>query len=270
MSQIEISPGTTLSVEDRGSPGARATAVFLHGLPVNGRMFGRQVAALTAVGIRCLTVDLRGFGRSATVPGPYDFDIWADDLAALFAALSLQQVLLVGYSFGGAIAMHYMARHGQLRVKRLALLAATAPCMGLRPDNPHGVPPEAYTGLAALARQDAGAFNTQIAQYTFHQAMPAEVGRSLWELGMEASPEATARGMEELRDRDLRGNPGAIGVPTLICHGAHDQAVPWALGPELQARLIPQARIVRFEESGHGLFAEEAERLNAELTAFIA
>lgn len=266
--RVRASDDAELEVAEYGSAIHRGTMVLIHGLPVHGGMFRWMVPTLVAGGARCLIPDLRGFGASARPRRSYDLDSWADDLAAVVSSVGEAEVTLVGYSFGGAVAMHYMHRHGGAGVTRLALLAAAGPCLVWREDNPDGVPPASYSGLAELARQDLGELNTTLGALLFHREQPEDVRHAIWAMGMEAAPEAAARGIEELRDRDLRSALGGVAVPTLICQGAEDRIVPWSVGAGAQAQLVQEARVVRLEPSGHGLFVEDADRVCEELLAF--
>jgi pimeloyl-ACP methyl ester carboxylesterase len=74
--------------------------------------------------------------------------------------------------------------------------------------------------------------------------------------------------LEELRDRDIRGELASIKVPTTIFHGVADKVVPFGLGEE-QHRLIAGSELVRFERSGHGLFLDEREKFSSEPLRFL-
>lgn len=268
--RVRVSDGFELEVAEHGSAVHGGTMVLVHGLPVHGGMFRWMVPGLVAGGSRCLIPDLHGFGASSRAGASYGLDSWADDLAAVVGSVGEADVTLVGYSFGGAVAMHYMHRHGGAGVKRLALLAAAGPCLAWREDNPGGAPPGSYSALAELARRDLGELNTTLDALLFHREQAADVRHAIWAMGMGAAPEAAARGIEELRDRDLRSALRSVAVPTLICQGAEDRVVPWSLGAGAQAQLLPEARVVRLEASGHGLFVEDADRVCEELLAFAA
>lgn len=257
-----------LNVRDFRPSGYEATILFVHGWPVSGAMFEYQFNTLPARGIRVVTVDLSGFGRSQGNWGSYDYDVWADDIRTVIDGLSLPEITLVGFSMGGAVAMHYMARHRGHGVGRLALLGAAGPCLGLKADNPGGVPRAVHDGLVAASLTDRAKLNADFGKSLFHKAVSPEMDRFFWQLGMEASARATTRGVEELRDRDLRPGLASIHVPTLICHGIHDAVIPFALGAEVQRRLISGSTLVRFEDSGHGLFLDERDKLNDELARF--
>lgn len=73
--------------------------VFVHGLTCAGDDWDAQVAALMA-SHRCLSVDLRGHGRSADKAGPYDIDTMAGDVAGLMHGLAIEDAVLVGHSMG--------------------------------------------------------------------------------------------------------------------------------------------------------------------------
>jgi len=72
---------------------------------------------------------------------------------------------------------------------------------------------------------------------------------------------------ESLKGADLRARLHEIQVPALILHGRHDP-VPLE-SSETLARLMPAARLVVFEDSGHALYAEETERFVREMDAFL-
>lgn len=244
------------------------TIVFLHGWPLSGGMFERQCYALARRGLQTFALDMRGFGRSSKPFGPYGYDVWADDLDAVLTALDIREATLAGFSMGGAVAMHYVAQREPRRVARLALLGAAGPCLGLKADNPSGVPQDVHDALIVAALADRARMNAEFGELLFHRPGGPNTDRFLWSLAMQASPVATVRGLEELRDRDLRSDMHRINIPTLICHGAYDKVIPYALGAEVQKRMIPHATLSCFQDSGHGLFFDEADKLNDMLYKF--
>jgi non-heme chloroperoxidase len=102
--------GVSINIEDVGTG---RPIVFIHGWPVNHEMFEYQFTELPKHGYRCIGIDLRGFGDSDKPWNGYSYDTMADDLRAVLDNLNLQNVVLVGFSMRGAIAIHYMARHRQ-------------------------------------------------------------------------------------------------------------------------------------------------------------
>ena len=84
-------------------------------------------------------------------------DHYADDLAALTAHLDLKDAMHVGHSTGGGEVVHYLARHGESRVAKAAIISAVPPLMLKTAANPGGLPKEVFDGLAGAARRQPGA-----------------------------------------------------------------------------------------------------------------
>lgn len=265
MSYVSTDDGTELFVRDLGSG---APIVFLHGWPLDHRMFEYQYHHLLEEGFRCIGLDLRGYGESEKPAGEYGYDRFTDDVKAVLDALELEDVTLAGFSMGGGIATHYMSRHDEARVGKLALLAAASPCLTEKPDFPEGLDESDVNPLIEGARTDRAAMNAQFDEMLFHTDQSDELMDWVWSLGMEASGVATVASAETWRDADLRPEMDDIGVPTLVCHGVHDEITPIKITGEVLAEGIENAELVRFENSGHGLTADETEKLNEELAGF--
>src|SRR4029453_14300589 len=107
--------------------GAGRPMILLHGGLFSGEMFGPTLAAL-AERHQVIVVDLQGHGRTADIDRPLDVRLMADDIAALIDHLGLEQPDLVGYSFGGWVALHTAAKY-PAKVGRLVAASAN-----LRPD----------------------------------------------------------------------------------------------------------------------------------------
>jgi non-heme chloroperoxidase len=94
----ENSAPIELYYEDHG---AGRPVVLIHGFPLSGRSWEKQVPALLQAGRRVITYDRRGFGNSSQPTVGYDYDTFAADLQALMTALDLRDAALVGFSMGG-------------------------------------------------------------------------------------------------------------------------------------------------------------------------
>src|SRR5438270_9280869 len=88
--------------------GTGKPVVFSHAWALNADMWDYQVPELVEAGLRCITFDRRGHGRSDRPSTGYDYDTFADDLAALIAHLDLDEAALVGYSAGCAEITRYL------------------------------------------------------------------------------------------------------------------------------------------------------------------
>jgi len=99
MSHFKTADDTELfySVWGKGHP-----LVLIHGGNIGSDVWEFQVPYLVDHGYSCIVYDQRGFARSDCSAGGYDFDTFADDLAALINHLNLQRFSVVAFSHGGA------------------------------------------------------------------------------------------------------------------------------------------------------------------------
>jgi pimeloyl-ACP methyl ester carboxylesterase len=106
----ENSASIDLYYEDHGSG---SPVVLIHGWPLSGRSWEKQVPALVDAGHRVITYDRRGFGNSSQPWGGYDYDTFAADLDVLLVHLDVRNATLVGFSMGGGEGgpLHRSLRH---------------------------------------------------------------------------------------------------------------------------------------------------------------
>lgn len=266
MPYIEIEPGVKLFVQDWGTG---KPVVFIHGWPLSHEMFEYQFTQLPQQGYRCIGIDLRGYGKSDKPWGDYSFDVLADDVRKVLEVLDLQAVTLVGFSMGGAVVVRYMDRHNSAHVTKLVLLGAATPCLTKKPNFPQGLDVVVYDNFIHACYSDRAKMNAEFGKATFHQPLSTELSTWFTHLGMQASPHATAMGVIALRDSDLRAELAKITVPTAIFPGVHDQVAPITITAEVNHQGIKGSELICFENSGHGLFYDEKDRVNAELMRFI-
>lgn len=95
----ENSGDIDLYYEDHGSGDP---VILIHGYPLSGSSWEKQVPGLLATGHRVITYDRRGFGKSSQTAAGYNYDTFAADLHALVTHLSLRNFALVGFSMGEA------------------------------------------------------------------------------------------------------------------------------------------------------------------------
>ncbi|MHB9133992.1 MAG: alpha/beta fold hydrolase [Armatimonadota bacterium] len=261
MAKVTVAPGVGLEVTDWG---AGKPIVLLHGWPANHRIFEYHMLKLAQRGFRVIGVDLRGYGMSDKPWDGNDYDTWANDVGALIERMNLQDVLLAGYSFGGAIAAHFAGTRRDPRVTQLALVSAAAPAAA-----PGPAEKKLYDKLIESLQKDPGKFGNDYATSMFGSILSAEMLAMLVLLGMQTSLWGAMRGLEEMRDRDLSPELRNIQLPTHILHGVFDTTIP-ILFAEEQQRLIPNATLIPFQKSGHALIFEEKDRFVEELAHFAA
>jgi non-heme chloroperoxidase len=147
---ITTNDGTEIFYKDWGSG---QPVVFSHGWPLSADDWDNQMLFFRRNGYRVVAHDRRGHGRSAQVDEGHDLDHYADDLAAVTAHLDLRDAIHVGHSTGGGEVVRYLARHGEERVAKAAIIAAVPPLMVQTEANPNGVPKSVFDDIQAqLAR----------------------------------------------------------------------------------------------------------------------
>lgn len=265
---IEIEPNVKLHIRDwgQGKP-----IVFIPGWPLSHEMFEYQFNQLPRHGFRCIGITLRGFGKSSKPWGEYNYDVFADDIKKVLVALDLRDVTLAGHSMGGAIALHYIARHNSERVSKLALFGAAAPSFVKRPDFPYGIDLKTIDGFIRACNADRAKLNESFGKIFFltKNAVSPKLGEWFHNMGMEASAYATVECLTALRNSDLRSDLSKINIPTAIFHSTQDKICLFELA-EVMAKEIKGSKLIRFNKSGHGLFYEEKEKFNKELMDFVS
>ena len=151
MPTITTKDGTEIFYKDWGSG---QPIVFSHGWPLSSDDWDTQMLFFLNRGFRVSAHDRRGHGRSSQVATGHDMDHHADDLAALTAHLDLKNAVHVGHSTGGGEVIHYIARHGESRVAKAAILSTVPPLMVKTPANP-GVGPQPTPRAAVDPQEDS-------------------------------------------------------------------------------------------------------------------
>src|ERR1700737_4554487 len=115
----ENSTPIELYYEDHG---AGKPVVLIHGYPLSGASWEKQVAVLLTAGYRVITYDRRGFGRSSQPTTGYNYDTFAEDLHKVVTHLEPHDFALVGFSMGGGEVARYLGKHGSKGVSKAATL----------------------------------------------------------------------------------------------------------------------------------------------------
>lgn len=268
---VKVDDNTSVYVEDTGSG---KPVLFVHGWPLSSKMFEYQFMKLQKNGYRCIGVDLRGFGKSDKPWGEYNYDVFAADIKKVLTSLNLKKVTLVGFSMGGAIVMRHVAKYRAQDIDKVVFMGAAAPCWTKRADFPHNLEKSAVDALIAQAYNDRPKLLSDFGKIFFSKeegTVSKEIAKWLHSINLEASPYATLKCIEELRDADLRKDMQTINelkIPVAIFHGTQDKICSFDLA-KIMNDGIAGSKLVRFEKSGHGLNIEEMEKTNEELMKFI-
>lgn len=253
-----VESGVNIYVEDINPTGSK-TIVFLHGWPFNHKQFEYQFNILASRGYRCIGIDWRGFGQSDKPINGYNYDRLSDDIRSVVDQLRLENFTLLGHSTGGAIAIHYMARHRGFEVSNLILVDAAAP---------RGFTHETASKLLSETLNDRPKMIKGVLDTFFFQYVTEALSEWFFQLGLQASGWSTAAIIILLRDENLEVDLQKIFVPTLIIHGIHDKVIQYEQAEELKQK-IRNSQLIPFKYSGHGAFWEERDKFNQLLMQFI-
>ncbi len=272
MGTVTTRDGVEIFYKDwgRGRP-----IVFSHGWPLSADDWDAQMLFFLGQGYRVIAHDRRGHGRSAQVADGHDMDRYADDLAEVTAHLGLEGAIHVGHSTGGGEVVRYLARHGESRVAKAAIISAVPPLMVKSAANPGGLPKGVFEDFQAQLAANRSAFYLAIAAGPFYNynrpgTKPCEATiRNWWRQGMMGGAKAHYDGIVAFSQTDFTADLGKIGVPVLVMHSEDDQIVPYADSAPLSARLLKKGVLKTYKGFPHGMPTTEAETVNADLLAFI-
>ncbi len=249
--------------------------VFSHGWPLSADDWDAQMMFFLNHGYRVVAHDRRGHGRSAQVADGHDMDHYADDLAAVVEHLGLQGAVHVGHSTGGGEVVHYLARHGEGRAAKAAIIAAVPPLMVKTPANPGGLPKEVFDGYQAQLAANRAQLYRDIPAGPFYgfnrPGVTSQEGliQNWWRQGMMGGAKAHYDGIVAFSQTDFTGDLGKIAIPVLVMHGDDDQIVPYAASGPLSAKLLKNGTLKTYKGFPHGMPTTHADTINADLLAFI-
>ncbi|WP_315721106.1 MULTISPECIES: alpha/beta hydrolase [unclassified Bradyrhizobium] len=272
MPVLKTNDGTEIYYKDWGSG---QPIVFSHGWPLSSDDWDAQMMFFLNHGFRVIAHDRRGHGRSAQVPDGHDMDHYADDLAALTAHLDLKNAVHVGHSTGGGEVVHYLARHGESRAAKAAIIAAVPPLMVQTAANPGGLPKSVFDDFQTQTATRRAEFYREVAAgpfYGFNKpgAKPSEaVIQNWWRQGMMGSAKAHYDGVVAFSQTDFTEDLKKITLPVLVMHSEDDQIVPYADSAPLSAKLLKNGTLKTYKGFPHGMPTTEAATINADLLAFI-
>ncbi len=275
--------GAQLFVEETG-PESSTGIVFVHGSALRTDVWHYQMDAFE--GRRSIFYDLRGHGLSQPKgSATYSISTLADDLEAVVDDAGLDEVVVVGHSVGGMVALEYAAEHlDQLngRIKGLVLTNTT-----------HRPAYETTVGGAALSRFERMMRNPLDALGGYHESVerlrriikPTDqifLAVSLAAFGPKASAKQIDFTYDMLaetpsdvifdlfkcyRDFDVTDRLGDINVPALVVTGTSDRLTISKASDHL-AQNLPKAELKVLQRSGHMTMLERHRDFNFMLSSF--
>ena len=257
--------GVELFVRPFGDPG-RPMLVIIHGGPTWDHSYLLAAAGLADVAY-VVFFDLRGCGRSR-LDVELQPDLIADDVAALIRHLGAERADVLGFSYGGGVAMRVVEQHPEV-VRRLVLASTTA-----YGDFEVTVPAE-RAAMRGEVDWSSGSLSRELAE--------ADLPVLIWRLDRVEAWRAVVRAVRfsdawnrpyaegKLKPARPADPPGVVnrwGGPVLILHGEHDMVFPAEVARRLHAA-VPGAELAIIAEAGHMAQFDDAEMWLAALRAFL-
>ena len=267
----ENSADIKIHYEDHG---VGPPVVLIHGYPLSGRAWDKQVPALLEAGYRVITYDRRGFGQSSQPVTGYDYDTFAADLAALLDHLDLHNAVLVGHSMGTGEVTRYLASYGSARAAKGVLVSPIPPFLLQMPDNPDGVPISVFDGFAQAAAADTPAWmkgfldNFYNADTLRGTLVSDQAYQASWNLAVTVSATAAVACIGTWAT-DFRADLPEIEVPMVVIQGDADRVLPLDKTGRRLPGLIHDVKLIVIEAGPHAIPWTHAAEINTALLDFL-
>jgi non-heme chloroperoxidase len=268
----ENSAPINLYYEDHGSGNP---IVLIHGYPLSGSSWEKQIPVLLDAGYRVITYDRRGFGKSDQPTSGYNYDTFAADLRKLVTRLKLRDFTLVGFSMGGGEVARYIGKYGSEDVGRAVIMGGVPPFLPKTADNPEGVDGSVFEGIEKAIKADRYAFFTEFFKNFYNtdvylgKRVSEQAVQASWNVAASASATASLACVPAWYE-DFRKDLAKIDVPTLVIHGDADRIVPFTAAGQRTAKLVKGAELVVIKDGPHNVAWTHTEEVNTALLTFLA
>jgi len=274
-------PVITVGTENSGSIdlyyedyGSGPPVVLIHGYPLSGRAWDKQVPPLLKAGHRVITYDRRGSGGSSHPATGYDWDTFAADLNTLINTLDLDHVTLVGHSMGTGEVTRYLSTFGSAKIDRAVLIGPIPPYLSQAPDNPDGVPANLFDGFRQQAAADPPAWLKGFLDnfYNIDQfggnRVSDEAYRASFNVAVAISAIATYECIATWQ-ADFRADLPKIDIPVLVIQGDADRILPFDKTGKRLPGMIADVDLVVVEGGPHAIPWTHTDEVNAALLRFL-
>jgi pimeloyl-ACP methyl ester carboxylesterase/predicted glycosyltransferase len=221
------------------------------------RMWKHQIPYLSRY-FRVITMDPRGNGRSDRPPTGYDLDSRYGDLVTVLDEVARPPIALVAFSCAAPLAFRYAVEHPD-RLSHLILLSG---------QYAESVPQPFEDRVARVIRDDFDNWRARLFRRVFPEPHSLKGIEDCVTWAGEATPEILIESLRAIDGTNVYDLLGRVQVPTLALHGTDDKIVPYSHAQKMVAA-IPGARLVTFEQGGHGLFGRDSVKINRLIRDFV-
>lgn len=240
---------------------------FSHGATLDHRSFDTQISPLVEAGYRVLTWDLRGHGISKPIGPNINIGILADDLLTIVNELAVDEVILVGHSFGGYVVQEFTHRYSN-RVKAMVVIGCTDMAKSSSPF---------FRALYRvmpmfLRRMSLETFRKRtLADLSLSDAVKSYAAEAMEAISKEDFIDITMAGVSCLWLESGFGSDYRIPTPFLLTHGELDRA-NGGVFPRLAkawADREPNCRYEVIKNAGHTVHMDNPAAFNTLLLDFL-
>ncbi len=257
--------------EDHGSG---QPVVLIHGYPLDGHSWEKQVPVLLEAGKRVITYDRRGFGHSSQPTTGYDYDTFAADLKALVDKLDLRDMVLAGFSMGTGEVTRYLGTYGSERVAKAALVRTDPALLAPDDDNPKGVPQSVFDGFKETITKDRYAWFKFFFDnfYNVDKLGGTRISDQAWNASFQVAAGSSAYATLACVHTwltDFRADLPKIDVPMLVIQGTEDRILPIDATGRRLPDLVKDIEFIEIEGGPHNVGWTHADEVNEALIKFI-
>jgi pimeloyl-ACP methyl ester carboxylesterase len=282
---VHLPDGADLYVEEAG-PSSPKGALFIHGSALRTDVWHYQMPGVGDH--RLVFMDLRGHGRSQP-KGDLDFTIdnLARDIEAVIEDSELEEIVLVGHSVGGMIALRLASSRLEWlgsRIKGLVLVNTT-----YRPAYDTSIGGAVVSKLERVIRHPVDALGNYhssierlrkivrptdavflgVAFAAFGPGASAKQIDFTYDMTSDTSADVLFDLVKSYRDYDVTELLGELTVPVLVLTGTHDRLTV-SKASQYLAEHLPKAELHVFENCGHMTMLERHDDFNAMLDRFLS
>jgi len=252
--------------------------IFIHGYGAKKEIWKTQVADISK-NFQAITFDIRGTGESDRPNILYTMKLLADDVKGLMDLIGLEKVHLIGRSFGGMIAQHFVLQYPE-KVEKLVLIATN---FGRTDTDWVEIPKNGRLEEIEMIKHDPLKAFKQKSRWVFHlkfrKEMEANPSKKFFNIfSMEdlvrestinpSTPQDIINQAEAMKTHYTLDKLHEIKNKTLLIAASHDRQTPVSIMSEMHKR-IPNSELKVINEAGHFMTLSRASEVNEIILKFL-